>query len=79
MARKDEAWDDGRTIADMNADGMPWYAPKEERAPESGEQITPRQERFAVWGALKAGLLVVGVFSVALILFVLFCTHVWLR
>ena len=28
MNRKDKEWeDDGRTIAEMNVDGMPWYNP----------------------------------------------------
>ncbi len=72
--------DDGRTIADMNVEGMPWY--QERRRDEGGNEISPLskdESRVAMWGALKAALLVVGVISVGLILFTLFCTEIWLR
>lgn len=72
--------DDGRTIADMNVEGMPWY--QERRRDEGGNEISPLskdESRVAMWGALKAALLVVGVISVGLILFTLFCTKIWLR
>ena len=76
--------DDGHVIADMNVDGMPWYAPeKENSVPEwlgmPHETLDKRQTRFALWGALKASLLVCAVFSAFLILFNLFCLHVWFR
>ncbi len=72
--------DDGRVIASMNVAGMPWY----EKAPEmtmntGGETLDKRQTRYAIIGALKASLLMAGVFSAGLILFVLFCTEVWLK
>ena len=73
-------WDDGRTIANMNVEGMPWYAPDDGiPKPEStrGDQLTKKQMRMYTMGALKAGLLIAGVFSLGLILFVLFCLHVW--
>lgn len=70
--------DDGHTIANMNVEGMPWYhEEKPEAEADSGEQMTKQQVRLYTMGALRAGLLVVGVFSVALILFVLFCLYVW--
>lgn len=74
------AGDDGRVIASMNVEGMPWY----EGAPvmpsgTSGETLDRRQTRFAIMGALKASLLIAGVFSAGLILFVLFCTEIWLK
>ena len=78
--------DDGRTIADMNVEGMPWYSPKknvmqkESKAQEGREEILTRQEsRYYTWGALKAALLVVGVMCIGLVLFVLFCLHIWFR
>ena len=78
--------DDGRTIADMNVEGMPWYSPKknvmqeESKAPEGREGILTKQEsRYYTWGALKAALLVVGVMCIGLVLFVLFCLHIWFR
>ncbi len=49
--KKRPDWDDGRTIANMNVDGMPWYDPREdtpdleaEDAPvigENGEELNP--------------------------------------
>ena len=72
--------DDGRVIAPMNVEGMPWY----EGTPmmpsgSAGETLDRRQTRFAIIGALKASLLIAGVFSAGLILFVLFCTEIWLK
>ena len=80
--------DDGRTIVDMNVEGMPWYAPERPGAPRRGAgEDAPRQEipltreesRFFTWGALKAALLVTGAMCLGIILFVLFCQLVWFR
>jgi len=78
-------WDDGRTIADMNVDGMPWYAPEREggedrtRKPSPPTPMSREEGRVFLWGAMKAALLVAGVMCAGLVLFVLFCQHVWLR
>ena len=80
-------WDDGRTIANMNVEGMPWYSPgkrisrrKDREKPEDREEMLTKQEsRYYTWGALKAALLVVGILCAGLVLFVLFCQHVWFR
>ena len=80
-------WDDGRTIANMNVEGMPWYSPgkrvsrrKDREKPEDREEVLTKQEsRYYTWGALKAALLVVGILCAGLVLFVLFCQHVWFR
>ena len=74
--------DDGHVIANMNVEGMPWYAPEENKpfpGYTPGSLLDKRQTRFALWGALKASLLVCTVFSIGIILFVLFCLHVWFR
>ena len=81
--------DDGRTILNMNVEGMPWYTPgdgngREERRKqqEPGREdppLTAREGRYYTWGALKAALLVVGVMCAGIVLFVLFCLHVWFR
>lgn len=75
--------DDGRTIAPMNVEGMPWYTPRREGAPPEDAQkpdpLTKEEARFFTWGAVKAALLVVGVMCAGLVLFVLFCLHVWFR
>ena len=78
--------DDGRTVVDMNVEGMPWYnpaphVPKEERRRMAQEDpvLTKREARYYTWGALKATLLVTGVLSAGIVLFVLFCQFVWFR
>ena len=79
-------WDDGRTIADMNVDGMPWYSPKkripgkdQKEAADREEVLTKEESRYYTWGALKAALMVVGVLCAGLVLFILFCQYVWFR
>lgn len=76
--------DDGRTIADMNVEGMPWYRPGKKSAEAGGKAgtepaMTGRESRYYTWGALKAALLVIGVMCAGLVLFVLFCQYVWFR
>lgn len=81
--------DDGRTIANMNVEGMPWYSPEAERPPAGADdwdepprlqtRLTRAESRFFVFGALKAALLVAGVMCLGLVLFVLFCQFVWFR
>ena len=78
--------DDGRTIADMNVEGMPWYSPQRSQSAAAGERKTGREtamtrdeSRYYTWGALKAALLVVGVICAGIVLFVLFCQFVWFR
>ena len=47
MARKNKElpdWDDGRTIADMNAEGMPWYRPEQNAFGISGRLKNRRRE-----------------------------------
>ena len=41
MAEKRPFEDDGRTIADMNVEGMPWYAPGRGENPNAGD---PRKQ-----------------------------------
>ena len=72
--------DDGRVISSMNVDGMPWYAPGKAEASGNGSlQLDARQARQATLAAVGAALTVVGVISVGIVLFVLFCTQVWFR
>lgn len=85
--RKEYADDDGRTIANMNVEGMPWYAPntpqseraKAESDKEPALELTRTEKRALTGGTLKAALLVwligVGIFG----LFILFCYFVWFR
>lgn len=76
--------DDGRTIANMNVDGMPWYDSRldqgqEETAGGEHYQMTKEEQRMYTWAAIKSGLLVALVFAVVFGLFIAFCDFVWFR
>lgn len=80
MAKKKKTYDDddGHVIANMNVEGMPWYRP-EKKQKNSQEPLSRKETLQVLWGALGAAMTVALVFAVAGILFVLFCTKVWLR
>ena len=73
--------DDGRQIADMNVDGMPWYLRKS--SPSSDSQNNEpvdltREERFSLYGGiLKAVLLVSAAFVGVYFLVIFFLTRIW--
>ncbi|MBR2970949.1 MAG: hypothetical protein IKC48_04050 [Clostridia bacterium] len=51
--------DDGRTIANMNVEGMPWYEPNKEEKDKKKQQmedlrITRKERRAMIWGAYLA-------------------------
>ena len=76
--------DDGRVIAPMNIEGMPWYAPERQRRAESSNApalytLTRREKLAFMSGVLKATLLAAFVFIGFLLAFILFCTEIWLR
>ena len=74
--------DDGRVVANMNVDGMPWYmrAERKKKQEENDfDDLTKEETRAIIGGAVKAGLLVGSVFFVAFGLFILFCIFVWFR
>ena len=85
--RKNEAWeDDGRTVVNMNVEGMPGYRRDRDgkaeanavQAQRSGEQLSPRETRMLMLASMKWALLfALGLVS-ALVLFILFCVKVWL-
>ena len=79
--KKQYADDDGRVIASMNVEGMPWYVDKRVKSP--GEQdfsdLSKEESRALVFGAMKAGLLIGGIFLLAAFVFILFCLYVWFR
>ena len=82
--KEQEFEDDGRVIAPMNIDGMPWYIPKRNNMSVSDNASAPpvltRREKLAFsFGVLKAALLVSLVFVCALLAFILFCTEIWFR
>lgn len=72
--------DDGRTIAPMNIEGMPWYKPEApERRPDGTEPepLTKEEARIYTLAAVKAGLTIVSIFGVAIYIFLLFCDKIW--
>ncbi len=57
--KKEYADDDGRTIANMNVDGMPWYNPNKEENDEKKKRmeelkITRKEKRAMILGAYLA-------------------------
>ena len=86
MANKrqnDEAFeDDGRTIVNMNVEGMPWYHRTDAQPEDDGREhytMTKEEQRTYTWAAVKAGLLIVLVFALVFGLFIAFCDFVWYR
>ena len=89
MARKPKQYDDddGRTIVDMDVEGMKWHdkrVRREKRAEKtSGSGQKYEMSRSEAWRytfyAVLAGLLIVGVFAVVWVLFTLFATQIWFR
>lgn len=80
--RWDEREDDGRTIASMNVDGMPWYTRGGDDVPDEDParyQMTQEEKGAYIWAAIRSGLLILFVFAVAFFLFLLFCDFVWFR
>lgn len=71
--------DDGKTIANMDVDGMPWFLEKKNQAMPGREALSPEQLRQYRFAAVKAGLLVALVFGAAFGLFIAFCDFVWFK
>lgn len=78
--RKERNEDDGRTIAPMNVEGMPWYTPGESKPDNpDAEPMTRRQAwRYALY-SVGASLVIVGVFGTVGAAFIWFCINVWFR
>jgi len=68
--RKEKFEDDGRVIAPMNVEGMPWYVKKlpGQNASSRPDTLSPqekrKEDRAVMWGVLKAALLLGVVFAV---------------
>ena len=75
-----EDYDDGRSVANMNVEGMPWYR-EEPEEPSSGAYppMEKRERRQFIANALLASPAIALVFIVCMALFLLFCTQVWFR
>jgi len=84
MSKKKKTFegDDGRVVAKMNVDGMPWYMRGEKKEPSANSELDDlsKEETWAIIkGTVKAGLLIGSVFFVVFLLFILFCVFVWFR
>lgn len=72
--------EDRRTIAPMNVEGMPWYAPKEPTPKNpNAEPLTKKDLRRYSLYAVLAGLSVTVVFGLLGAAFIWFCANVWFR
>lgn len=81
--------DDGRTICDMNVDGMRWYQAEQKRANRAeaqaelqrkianGEALTRRETLRYTWYATLAGLAVVGFIGGGTTLFIFILWLLW--
>lgn len=64
--------DDGRTVSDMNVEGMPWYV--KGGYPKKKERITFKERLALIFGAYKAYLpfLLVVMCSIAIVFLLIF-------
>lgn len=76
---KDKFQDDGQTIVSMDVDRFLYKDGPEQNGRRPGKELTKDQMREVLKGSIKASLVVAGVFSTVLIIFVLFCTQIWFR
>ncbi len=85
MKKKKEPFiDDGRVIANMNVEGMPWYqdVPRTDYGKEEKEpplKLTRREKAAMMRGVMGAALLVAFIFITVFGLFLLFCVFVWFK
>lgn len=73
--------DDGRTIANMNVEGMPWYNPSKDitnsKSAQDFSDLSASEKRAMMRGILAAALLIGAIFIGGGFLFILFCTQIW--
>ena len=91
--RKEKFEDDGRVIANMNVDGMPWHggfsrrdtgeeSPSDEQVEHNRAEmskLSKKQTLYMVLGVLGAALAVAAVFILIYFLLILFCRFVWFK
>jgi hypothetical protein len=77
--KKEPFYDDGRTIVDMNVEGMPWYSPHRGNKDKKDKDTPTRKEKRAmIWGAYKAHLPMLLV-SVCCFTIVAILMYLWLQ
>lgn len=79
-----EDYEENYVVANMDVEGLgehPGSLFKKNRnksdAKPTGEMLNKTQMRYAVWGAMKAGLLVIAVFGLSITGFILLLQLVW--
>lgn len=77
--KPEEPVDDGRTIANMNVEGMPWYVPPEKKA--LMEQPVPfsgwREQLSVVFQVWKVSLVAGGIIFLGIILVIVLLIVLW--
>ena len=83
--KRENDWeDDGRTIVNMNVEGMPGYIrtfDEQASAPDPAhkrEMVSPRETRMIMLASMKWAFLYSMGFALLIVLFILFCVKVWL-
>lgn len=76
--KKNDYYDDGRTIVNMNVDGMPWYNPNRTDRKKKDKDKPSFKERMAmIFGAYRAFLPFVGI-TIAAFAIVALLLYLWL-
>ena len=76
--------DDGRTIVNMNVEGMPGFRrtfgeqPGAADSARKREMVSPRETRMILLASMKWAFLYSMGFALIIVLFILFCVKVWL-
>lgn len=83
--KKQGFYDDGRVIANMNVEGMPWYRDEKKDfnlSPTKNQDFSSLSKkgkkamlRGILCAAFSVGIVYFGIFA----LFILFCIHVWFK
>lgn len=84
IKKQTEEIDDGRVIAPMNVEGMPWHTASGQDKPQAspkntGDELSAEGKRAFTWGVLKAVLLISTCFIGLYALFLWFCTNIWFK
>ncbi|MGL4738735.1 MAG: hypothetical protein ACRCW2_14880 [Cellulosilyticaceae bacterium] len=80
--KKTEFVDDGRTIANMNVEGLPWYISKDAYQTKSQLQelhLTKEERRAMIWAAMSMMIPILVVVTLSFFGVFLFLDIFWLR
>jgi len=73
--------DDGKVVAKMDVDGMPWYIDKlhdKEKGPAGDPYpMSKKESRSYMWGAMAAAFLVTAFFSTVFAVIILLLIFYW--